>query len=205
MKYYISDLHLFHKNAIEFDNRPFQTLEEMHEAILNNWNERVTNGDMVYILGDLSYRGRNEDLIALVARLKGRKVLVKGNHDDVSDYRYEQLFHEVCDYKEIHDSFDKKKYSLVLSHYPIFSWKNMGRGKILLYGHTHVSEEDRYYQHCLAEMKKNDCRHVYAEELRAINVGCMHPYMGYTPRTLDELLEAYDRRKNPNEDKHPEQ
>ena len=95
MKYYISDLHLFHKNAIEFDNRPFQTLEEMHEAILNNWNERVTNGDMVYILGDLSYRGRNEDLIALLARLKGRKVLVKGNHDDVSDYRYEQLFHEI--------------------------------------------------------------------------------------------------------------
>ena len=188
MKYYISDLHLFHKNAIEFDNRPFQTLEEMHEAILNNWNERVTNGDMVYILGDLSYRGRNEDLIALVARLKGRKVLVKGNHDDVSDYRYEQLFHEVCDYKEIHDSVGKEKYGLVLSHYPIFSWKNMGRGKILLYGHTHVSAEDQFYQQCLKQMKENDCRHVYDKDLRAFNVGCMLPYMDYTPRTLEEIM-----------------
>ena len=188
MNYYISDLHLFHKNAIEFDNRPFQTLEEMHEAILNNWNERVTNGDMVYILGDLSYRGRNEDLIALVARLKGRKVLVKGNHDDVSDYRYEQLFHEVCDYKEIHDSVGKEKFGMVLSHYPIFSWKNMGRGKILLYGHTHVSAEDQFYQQCLKQMKENDCRHVYDKDLRAFNVGCMLSYMDYTPRTLEEIM-----------------
>ena len=54
MKYYISDLHLFHENAIEFDHRPFTSLQEMHNAILKNWNERVTNGDMVYILGDVS-------------------------------------------------------------------------------------------------------------------------------------------------------
>ena len=46
MKYYISDLHLFHENAIEFDHRPFTSLQEMHDTILKNWNERVTNGDM---------------------------------------------------------------------------------------------------------------------------------------------------------------
>ena len=87
MKYYISDLHLFHENAIEFDHRPFTSLQEMHDTILKNWNERVTNGDMVYILGDVSMRGKKEDLIAFVAQLKGRKVLIKGNHDDVSDRR----------------------------------------------------------------------------------------------------------------------
>lgn len=89
MKYYISDLHLFHENAIKFDNRPFSSIPEMHDAILKNWNDRVTNGDYVYILGDVSMRGKNEDLIAFVAKLKGRKVLVRGNHDDVSDYRYQ--------------------------------------------------------------------------------------------------------------------
>ena len=49
MKYYISDLHLFHENAIAFDPRPFASLQEMHDTILKNWNDRVTNGDMVYI------------------------------------------------------------------------------------------------------------------------------------------------------------
>lgn len=74
----------------------------------------------------------------------------------------------------MHDTIGKEHYSLVLSHYPIFSWRNMGRGRILLYGHTHESEEDRFYQKCLSEMRANDCRHVYeAEELRAYNVGCM--------------------------------
>lgn len=188
MKYYISDLHLFHENAIRFDQRPFTSIEQMHDTILKNWNDRVMNGDYVYILGDVSLRGKNEDLIALVARLKGRKVLIRGNHDDVSDYRYQQLFTEICDYKEIYDSIGKDKYGLILSHYPIFSWKNMGRGKILLYGHTHESEEDRFYQQCLKQMKENDCRHVYDKELRAFNVGCMLPYMDYMPRTLEEIM-----------------
>ena len=82
----------------------------------------------------------------------------------------------------------KEKYGLVLSHYPFFSWKNMGRGKILLYGHTHESEEDRFYQNCLRQMQENDCRHVYDKKLWACNVGCMLPYMNYTPRTLAEIL-----------------
>lgn len=190
MKYYISDLHLFHENAIRFDQRPFESVQQMHDTILKNWNDRVMNGDYVYILGDVSMRGKNEDLIAFVARLKGRKVLIRGNHDDVSDYRYQQLFAEICDYKEIHDSVGKEKYGLVLSHYPIFSWKNIGRGKILLYGHTHVSAEDQFYQQCLKQMKENDCRHVYNKDLRAFNVGCMLSYMDYTPRTLEEIMKS---------------
>ena len=75
MNYYISDLHLFHEAAIRFDDRPFRDLEEMHTEIVKRWNEKVNNGDTVYILGDVSMRGKNEDLIALVAILKGKKVV----------------------------------------------------------------------------------------------------------------------------------
>lgn len=188
MNYYISDLHLLHENVLRFDNRPFDSIEQMQETIVNNWNRKVTNGDTVYILGDVSMRGKKEDLISIVATLKGRKVLVKGNHDDVSDYRYQQLFHEVVDYKENHDAVDGQNYDLVLCHYPIFSWKKMGRGTILLYGHTHDSEEDRYYQKCLAEMNSNECRHTHDKDVVAINVGCMKPWMNYEPRSLKELL-----------------
>lgn len=190
MNYYISDLHLLHENVLRFDNRPFETIENMQETIVNNWNRKVTNGDTVYILGDVSMRGKKEDLISLVATLKGRKVLVKGNHDDVSDYRYQQLYYEIVDYKEIHDAVDGQNYDLVLCHYPIFSWKKMGRGIILLYGHTHDSAEDKYYQNCLEAMNSNECRYTHAKKVMAINVGCMKPWMNYEPRSLKELLET---------------
>lgn len=58
MNYYIADLHLFHKNVtkagINFDDRPYDDIPQMHEDILNRWNKKITNGDTVYILGDVS-------------------------------------------------------------------------------------------------------------------------------------------------------
>ena len=187
MKYYISDLHLFHDAVIGFDQRPFKSMEEMHEVIRERWNSKITNGDIVYILGDISMRGKSEKLISYVSVLKGQKILVTGNHDDVSDYRFKQLFREICDYKELHDTADGHSQDVVLCHYPIFSWRNMGHGAVLLYGHTHNSPEDEFYQKGLREMYENDTRKVYHTAPRAINVGCMKPWMDYEPRTLDEL------------------
>lgn len=54
MKRYISDLHLGHANVLKFDQRPFLTLDEMHETIINNWNSVVDKTDDVYILGDFT-------------------------------------------------------------------------------------------------------------------------------------------------------
>ena len=163
----------------------------MHSDIKARWNAAVTNGDTVYILGDVAMKGKNEDLIALVAQLKGRKVLIKGNHDDLSDYRYQQLFAEICDYKEIYDSFGGKNYRLVLCHYPILMWNGQHGGAILLYGHTHTTPEDAFFQECIRTMNaEGGCRHEKDPLFRAINVGCMMPYMDYTPRTLRELLDA---------------
>ena len=95
MNYYISDLHFCCASQLAgsgsgYDERDYKTLEEMHTDMLARWNRKVTNGDTVYILGDLSKRGKSEELIALVAQLKGHKILVHGNHDDLSDYRLRQ-------------------------------------------------------------------------------------------------------------------
>ena len=194
MNYYISDLHFFSKNqtaeGLNFDNRPFKNVDEMHEVILNNWNSRVTNGDTVYILGDISNRGKNEDLIALVAKLKGKKVLIVGNHEDIRDYRYKQLFHAIYDYLEITDHVDKQPYKLVLCHYPILMWNGQHNGTILLYGHLHDSIEEAYFKKCLSEMNGGEfaIRRPHEKEIVATNVGCMMPYIDYTPRTLEEIL-----------------
>ena len=104
MNYYIGDLHLFNRNQTDegrnYDGRPFATVEEMNQYILERWNAKINNGDTVYILGDMAMRGKNNALLALVAQLKGKKILFRGNHDDLSDYRYQRLFEEITDYRE---------------------------------------------------------------------------------------------------------
>ena len=109
----------------------------------------------------------------------------------MADYRYKQLFYDICDYREIHDSYGGKNYDLVLCHYPIFSWKGMNKGTILLYGHTHNSAEDVYFQKCLTGMEANNCRHVGDKPIQAYNVGCMKPWIDYEPRSLKEIIEKY--------------
>ena len=60
MIYYIADNHFGHKNVIRFDNRPFADTVLMDEVLVHNWNERVTEDDTVYILGDCFWK--NEDM-----------------------------------------------------------------------------------------------------------------------------------------------
>ena len=195
MNYYISDLHFFHANALNFDKRPFSTVDEMNDYIVQHWNKKVTNNDVVYILGDVSLLHGKEKLIELVAILKGKKVLIQGNHDILKDYRYKQLFYEIHDYQEITDHIKGQSYNLVLSHYPILMWKNQHRGSILLYGHTHNSVEDRFFQNCIAQMNERDDLNLFAQggtPMLSINVGCMHPWIAYEPRTLEEILEGYN-------------
>lgn len=121
MNYFIGDLHLFNRNqtgeGVNYDGRPFATVAEMNQYILEHWNAKITNGDTVYILGEYGHAGvETKHLIALVAQLKGQKILLRGNHDDLSDYRYQKLFADITDYREISESFDGQSYKLCLMH-----------------------------------------------------------------------------------------
>lgn len=52
--YFIADLHFGHKNCLSYDARPFTTIEEHDQALINNWNSVVCIDDDVWILGDIS-------------------------------------------------------------------------------------------------------------------------------------------------------
>ena len=66
MKYYISDLHFGHKNVLKFDNRPFDSVEEMNQTILDNWNNTIKNNDDVYLLGDIFWKNDLADEIVSI-------------------------------------------------------------------------------------------------------------------------------------------
>jgi len=85
--FFTSDHHFGHANIIKFEplNRVdarggmFETVEQMDEFLILRWNEVVGVNDLVYHLGDASYK--RETLRAVLPRLNGRKILICGNHD----------------------------------------------------------------------------------------------------------------------------
>ena len=61
MIYFTADTHFGHCNVIRFCDRPFASAEKMDEAMIQNWNERVTGNDTAYILGDMFFRSTNAE------------------------------------------------------------------------------------------------------------------------------------------------
>lgn len=135
MKYYVADLHFGHDKIIEYENRPFETVEEMNEEYIKIWNNKVKKGDEVYILGDFSFY-KGEQTNKILRRLNGMKFLVKGNHDhtylDDNDFD-ESLFVWVKDYHKVKDDGD----IIILFHYPIQTWDRKHYGSLHFYGHVH--------------------------------------------------------------------
>lgn len=135
MKWFTSDQHFFHENIIEYCDRPFDSLEEMHETIIDQWNVAVKPGDEVYVLGDFAITWNRKDTTpveAILKRLNGQKQLIKGNHDrravlDAKGWSW------VGDCKEIKEQGQR----IVLLHYAMRSWSQSHRGSWQLYGHSH--------------------------------------------------------------------
>jgi calcineurin-like phosphoesterase family protein len=50
--WFTSDTHFGHNNILKFCKRPWNTVEEMDEALINNWNAVVGTNDIVFHLGD---------------------------------------------------------------------------------------------------------------------------------------------------------
>jgi calcineurin-like phosphoesterase family protein len=84
--YFTSDTHFNHKNIIDYSDRPFRTLDghpdvpAMNRALIANWNERVSEQDVVYHLGDFGM-GPWKEWASFRKKLNGKIILVKGNHD----------------------------------------------------------------------------------------------------------------------------
>lgn len=175
--FYIADWHYNHRNCLAFDNRPFTSIEQMNEALVERWNSVVKPDDTVYVLGDMFWCN-SEMAISVLDSLSGRVFLVKGNHDRCHIKKFTDKFVKVAEYMEIEDNGR----NVVLSHYPIPCFKNHFYGWYHLYGHVHNSFEFNMMEHDKFLMQE-----LYSRPCHMFNVGAMMPWMDYTPRTLDEI------------------
>lgn len=130
-----SDLHFGHKNIIKYENRPYETIEQMDKDLIDKWNNVVKENDTIYILGDFSWH-KGEQTNEILKQLNGNKILIIGNHDEIflKDKKFDKtLFEEITIYKQI--KYNKKVF--VLFHYPIAEHNGKMNGYIHLYGHIH--------------------------------------------------------------------
>lgn len=126
--------------------RPWDSVEEMDEAMVENWNDRVRPNDKVYHLGDVVI---NRKSLSILSRLNGDKVLIRGNHDIFRDDEYRKYFRELRAYHVMN--------GMILSHIPIHT-ESLGRFGVNIHGHLHANRvmiddhiDVRYHSVCVEQ------------------------------------------------------
>ncbi len=177
----ISDTHFGHTNILTFKRtdgtplRPFSSIEEHDETIVENWNKVVKPADKVYHLGDVSM---NKEGTKILARCNGTKVLIRGNHDTYATKFYTQYFRDIYGVRALGDP------KVILSHIPIHP-TSLSRWKLNIHGHLHAN---LVLKHPAESMGLDDLL-----DTRYVCVSCEH--INYTPILMEELLErnSYDK------------
>ena len=136
--WFTSDQHFGHENIIKYCSRPFASIEEMDEYLIANWNSTVDEDDVVWHLGDLSYKASGEYVRSIIARLNGfiHMLCLPWHHD-------KQWMSEVGDIDNLR--FEKPLVAypfsgtpvITMSHYPLASWEASFHGAWHLHGHSH--------------------------------------------------------------------
>ena len=139
-----SDLHLFHKNIIQYCNRPFSDEYEMNEIIVKTWNETVKAEDRVIVVGDLTagLYDRKQELMDLIPRLSGQKTLVLGNHDHLTSKWYRSAGFEVVTKSLIEDEILYVHKPAVECNPKSVRLRDMHKPRLIVHGHIHRSDPD---------------------------------------------------------------
>ena len=183
MIYYISDTHFRDQAIFDKCKRPFKSLKEMEEAIVNNWNNKVSDNDIVYVLGDI-VKDDDASAIQIFSRLKGHKHLIVGNHDhDLLEVISKSKVFESTKFIDL--IIDKER-KVCICHYPLMDWMEFNRSGFLVYGHIHnkTPKNGEPYR-MMKEFYRN---------LPAYNCGV--DVCNFEPKSLDELISLKEANKN---------
>lgn len=158
--WYTSDLHFGHARINELCGRPFSSVDECDEIMIQRWNSVVRHTDVVYLLGDICL-GDFAKSIERTKRLMGMKILIPGNHDRVH-HRYKGSDAKKAEWRRMYDEagfiitneylprhLSGNGLEIDLCHFPFVGDSHESdryvderpadRGQILWHGHVHES------------------------------------------------------------------
>lgn len=148
MKWFTSDLHLGHRNVVEYCGRPFIDVVDMDIKLVSRWNDVVADGDIVYVLGDFSFQ-RPADFVETLRQLKGSIVWIFGNHDHkrlakhAPALKAQGLIHDFGDLLYTKISLEgpntKATQKIAMCHFPMLVWESSHKGSWHLHGHSHTN------------------------------------------------------------------
>lgn len=176
----VSDTHFNHKNILTFTDsegkifRNFDSVEEMNQTMIDNWNRVVTPQDIVYHLGDV-YFGDPKEADKILHQLKGSKRLLLGNHDDGKDPILHKYFQKILLWRMF------PEFKVLLTHVPVH------QSNLKIY----VVEEE-YAEGDVGKVQKrfkNLHGHIHQNPSPGEDyVNCCVEVQNYTPKPLEELI-----------------
>lgn len=173
--FFISDTHFGHANIINFKRndgtplRPFSSIQEHDEFIVEHWNRLVRPQDHIYHLGDVCVKS---DQLGILKRCNGHKRLVRGNHDIFKTRMYMNYFEEIYGVRIF------VEHGFACSHIPLHPDSLNRRGwSVNVHGHTHANR--------VLLNEKPDPRY--------IPISCEHT--AYMPVSLEEIKKLLESQK----------
>jgi len=188
MIYLTSDTHYWHTNVIKYCDRPYSSIKEMDLSLIENFNNRVSNQDIVYHLGDFSMNPRASE--SILPRLNRKEIhLIAGNHDKPFrgckrwNERYLQHgWNSICH----SDVLEYKGYKFKLSHLPftgdhtfedrLKDYRPTDDGLTLLHGHRHFKPHEK----------------INKSNRGTITIDCGVDAWNYSPVSIEEIIELYE-------------
>ena len=168
-----SDPHFCHNKEFLYKPRGFNSVSEMNEKIIENWNSIVSNDDEVYLLGDVMLNNNAEGCRCL-NRLNGKIYILTGNHDTATRIQEYVNIRPTILHLGLAYILKYNGYRFYLSHYPTLvgnyedNDKPLNKCLINLCGHSHY--QDRFQDmdkgliyHC--ELDAHNCYPVEIDQI----------------------------------------
>lgn len=134
--WFTADLHLNHTNILHYCKRPFKNVQNMDAIITENFVNTLKKGDILYILGDLTFKREHAKKFLQIMKNIGVEIhFIIGNHD--KDGGTLDIIREYCDTVQNIKEIQIKGNHITLCHYPMRSWNKSFHGAWQLYGHVH--------------------------------------------------------------------
>jgi calcineurin-like phosphoesterase family protein len=135
--WFTADHHFGHQAILDHVNRPFSSVDEMDECLINRWNAVVKDTDCVWYLGDLSLMPRSR-VLPILRQLNGEIMFVPGGHDIRWIHKYVNCMEGTR--VMVKGTLLTRKFNghtVTLCHYPLRSWEKSSHGALHFHGHSH--------------------------------------------------------------------